>query len=131
MLTTQSISSVQNWGQSQDKIELEPLPKGLTRYPTRLKDVQTLVRTLHAQHYAPGAASETLKPHLRVVGHGHSWTPIFADQKGDWVIFCREFEFEDGTRIKNAGLAPDGAPLVKVGGYWRLSTAWFVDALSK
>lgn len=105
---------LQNWGQSIPEVELAPLPNGLSRFPTRLSEVQAIVKDLSARYNAPGTSTGGPKPHLRVVGHGHSWTPIFADATGDWVIFSRDFEFDDGSNICGAGLAPDGAPLVRV-----------------
>jgi len=55
--------------------------------------------------------------HLRPVGRGHSWTPVFLDD-GDWLLMSNKMVLDDGEpiRIPDPPAAADGTPLVEVAG---------------
>eukprot|EP00803_Ostreobium_quekettii_P007063 evm.model.scf_425EXC.13 EVM.evm.TU.scf_425EXC.13 scf_425EXC:81070-84097(+) len=57
--------------------------------------------------------------HLRPVGRGHSWTPVFLDD-GDWLLMSDKMRLDDNdTKVRiptDEPLAADGIPLVEVAG---------------
>ena len=89
------VEKFQNWGETQTS-------EVLSVQPRNVKEIQKVVKA---------ASDNGMK--IRCLGRGHSWAPIFANDR-DICMYMRDVEHEDGWKIKlnEVGIFPNSLYLL-------------------